>query len=522
MAAMGAQAAGASLRAGTDHDAVVIGAGHNGLVTAAYLARAGLRTVLLEARSSVGGTAASEPFAGATVNICNCDHVTIRTTPLMDELDLTRHGLHYLEMEPAQVGTAWSGGPAWRQWHDVGRTVDELAATHPDEVAGFRRYLRAARPAVRLILAAATEPPSAARLARVAVRRRLAGAPTVLRWSRRSAADVMRAYFAHDAVVGPGLVAGPMVWGVSPEQPGTGLGALTYAMRHVARVGRPVGGSGALTDALLAAFEDHGGKLLTDSRVDGVLTDGRRVSGVTLADGTEITASVVVSACDPQRTFVRWLRDPPAGAAAMIDRWRRADAPEGYESKIDAVVDREPRLRGDDTSLASTFTIAPTLAEMDRAASLLASGEVLERPAMMVNVPTLADPSMAPAGRHVFSLEVLLTPYRRPGGWAGSPEPRRWLELFAGWCEPGFLESIVDWRAMTPDLYERRFNLPAGHAASFGGGPLAALRSADPELTRYETAVPGLFLTGAATFPGAGIWGASGRNCATVVLDRVR
>ena len=519
---MAAMRTPATLRAGTDHDAVVVGAGHNGLVTAAYLARAGLRTLLLEARSAVGGTAASEPFAGATVNICSCDHTTFRTTPVMDDLDLAGHGLRYIDMEPAQVGTAWSSGPAWRHWRDVDRTIAELAATHPGEVEGFRRYLKVARPAVELILAAANEPPSIGGLTRLALRRRLAGAPTMLRWSRRSAADVMRSFFTHDAVLGPGLVAGPMVWGVSPEQPGTGLGALTYAMRHVAQVGRPVGGSGALTGALLAAFEHHGGKLLADSEVDGVLCDGERVIAVTLTDGTEITTSIVVSACDPHRTFVRWLRHPPAGAAGPIERWRHAEAAEGYESKIDAVLDREPRLRDSDIGLSSTWTIAPTVAEMDRAAtSLLASGSVLERPALLVNVPTLADPTMAPAGRHVFSLEVLLTPYRRPGGWAGSPEPRRWLELFAERCEPGFLESIVDWRAMTPDVYEREFHLPAGHAASFGGGPLAALRSRDPELTRYETTIPGLYLTGAATFPGAGIWGASGRNCATVVLGRV-
>ena len=185
------------------------------------------------------------------------------------------------------------------------------------------------------------------------------------------------------------------------------------------------------------------------------------------------------------------------------------------------MLDRPPVLR-DGGQLSSTLTISPTPAEIDRAARMLVSGGVLERPALLVNVPTIADPSMAPAGRHVLSLEVLLTPYARPGGWAGSPEPRRWLELFATRCEPGFLESIVDWRAVTPDVYEREFHLPAGHAASFAGGPLAALRSRQPELTRYETTVPGLFLTGAATFPGAGVWGASGRNCATVVLARTR
>ena len=329
----------------------------------------------------------------------------------------------------------------------------------------------------------------------------------------------MRSFFSHDALRGPGMVSGPMVWGVSPEARGTGLGALSYAMRHVGHLGRPVGGSGALIDAIGAAVRHHGGEIRTGAEVSAVLCDGERVVGVRLADGTELTSSVVVSACDPQRTFVQWLRDPPPAAAGLVERWRGRDVGEGYESKVDAVLDAEPVLRDSGHRLSTTLTVAPTLAEIDRAAKMLPTGQVLERPGLLVNVPSIADPSMAPPGRHVFSLEVLLTPYRRPGGWAGSAEPRRWLEVFATRCAPGFLESIVDWRAMTPDVYETDFRLPAGHAASFGGGPLAAVRSKDPELTHYETAVPGLYLTGAATFPGAGIWGASGRNCATVILD---
>ncbi|MGI9645810.1 MAG: phytoene desaturase family protein, partial [Ilumatobacteraceae bacterium] len=151
---------------------------------------------------------------------------------------------------------------------------------------------------------------------------------------------------------------------------------------------------------------------------------------------------------------------------------------------------------------------------------LMEEGRVLPRPALFVNIPSVLDQSIAPEGRHVFSLEALFTPYALQGGWPDSDEPRRWLELFAELCEPGFLDSIVEWRAMTPDVYERDFHLPAGHATSFAGGPLAALRNPNPELTNYETAVAGLYLNGAATFPGAGVWGASGRNCATVVLAR--
>ena len=503
-----------------DYDVIVVGGGHNGLVTAGYVARAGRSVLVLEARSQIGGTATSEEFAGATVNVCSCDHTTLRTTPVIDDLELERFGLRYLDLEPDGAARAWSGGPTWTHWHDIDRTLDGLARTHPAEVDGYRRYLKRAVPAIELILAAASEPPTLAGLTWLGLRRRFQGLPTVFRWSRRSAASIMRDHFTTETLLGAGMVGGPLVWGVSPELPGTGLGALGYAIRHVARVGRPVGGSKAFPEALRASVEHHGGTVRTSATVAAILCTADRASGVRLADGTEITAPVVVSAADPRRTFVEWLEHPPAGAARLVGRWRDKAPEDGYESKIDAVVTEAPVLRDSDHQLSSTLTIAPTIAEMDQAYRQLAAGTVIDRPGMLINVPSLIDPSVAPEGRHVLSIEVLLTPYRHPGGWASSAEPRRWLELVAGQFDNDLVGSIESLRVMTPDVYERDFNLPRGHATSFGGGPLAALRSREPELTRYETAVPGLFLTGAATFPGAGIWGASGRNCATVILGR--
>jgi phytoene dehydrogenase-like protein len=504
----------------SDYDAIVIGAGHNGLVTAAYLARDGRRTLLLEARSSVGGTAASESFAGVTVNICNCDHLTFRTTPVIEELRLADHGLRYLDVEPAQINATWDGGRAWTLHHDVEHTLDGLRHSYPAELEGYRRYLRSAIPAVRLVIDNANDPPTPIGIARKVLHRRGRGAATLLRWSRQSAADIMRSHFTAEALRGPAMVTGPMVWGISPELKGSGLGALTYALRHVARVGRPVGGSGMVPESIRRAFEQAGGELRLNSPVSAITCEGAGVRGVELADGTEVTAAVVVSACNPHDTFLRWLRNPPASAAGLIRRWTAIPHGEGYESKIDAVIHALPRLRaheGIDDALRCTTIIAPTLAEIDRGHQLMAQGTVLDRPGLFLNVPTVVDPSMAPEGKHVFSLEALYTPYRLHGGWAASAEPRRWLERFADLCEPGFEGSIGEWRAMTPDRYEREFHLPAGHATSFAGGPLAAFRNKDPELTRYETAVQGLYLTGAATFPGAGVWGASGRNAAMVI-----
>lgn len=507
----------------SDFDAIVIGAGHNGLVTAAYLARAGMSTLLLEARTSVGGTAASEPFAGATVNICNCDHLTFRTTPVMTELELAKHGLVYLDLDPAQHNMSWAGaasGDGWTSHRDLDETLADLATTYPEEVDNYRRFAAAAMPAIRMIFEAAAEPPTVRGLTRLALRRRLAGAPALMKWSRKSAADVLRSFFDSDAILGPAAATGPMVWGISPEFPGTGLGAITPAMRHVAKVGRPVGGSGAVPRSLLSAFEAAGGTLRTAARVETISCSDDRVSGVVLDSGDMVSAPIVVSACNPHDTFLRWLKNPPPSAAKLISRWRNIEHSDGYESKLDVVLSEPPRLKNSARTLGPTTIIAPDLPTIHSGYEMMTQGRVLDTPALMVNVPTLIDPTMAPDGVHVLSIEALYTPYALRGGWPDSTEPRRWLEKFAELCEPGMLESIIDWRAMTPDRYEREFHLPAGHATSFGGGPLAAFRNPNPELTKYETAVDGLYLTGAATFPGAGVWGASGRNCASVILEQ--
>lgn len=511
-------------------DVVVIGAGHNGLVAASYLVRSGLAVALVEARSTVGGCSSSEPFGGAVVNICNCDHITFRTTPVMEELDLAAHGLRYLEVEPSQVNLDWDGGPAWAISHSVETTVDCLAHTYPDQVAGYRRYVDDALPVAKLVLSAAAAGPERAKLLATAWKRRGAGITTLLRWSRLSAVEVMQRYFSDERIFAPALATGPVVWGLSPRFAGTGLGALTYALRHAAKVGRPEGGSGMLAESLRRAFSSHGGTLFTSAVVQSIVIEGGRVRGVHLVDGRTFRSSVVVSAADPSRTFLEWLTNPPAGAGPTIERWRNHQPTQGYESKIDAVISCVPEYAqldrdlfqqlGLDPLVASTM-IVPPVDDMHRAYQLMPSGIVAERPVFFANVPTVLDPTMAPVGKHVFSLEALFTPYDHPGGWPNSTEPRRWLDRYNSLLSNDALSTMSSWRAMTPDRYESEFHMPKGHATSFAGGPIAALRGKPRELTRYRTPIDGLYLCGAATFPGAGIWGASGRHCAQTVLSRI-
>ena len=293
------------------------------------------------------------------------------------------------------------------------------------------------------------------------------------------------------------MVVGPMVWGISPESAGTGLGALTYAMRHVGTVGRPVGGSGhGAGDAAPRVRGLGGDGAHVDTGWPRSTCEGDAVRGVVLDDGTEITAPVVVSACNPHDTFVEWLRNPPPQA----DGARRpvAGEPAGRRLRVEDRRDARPSRRScaalGDTPLAigATLVVAPSLADIDRGYAMMAPrrGAPPARDVRQRAVAASTRRWRRPAGTCSASRCCTRRTAIR-GGWASSAEPHRWLEQFAALAEPGFLESIGEWRAMTPEAYEREFHLPAGHATSFAGGPLAALRNKDPELTRYETAVRG-------------------------------
>ena len=516
--------------AGRGYDVIVAGGGHNGLVCACYLARAGLRVLVVEARADVGGCCSTVPVPAldARVNVCT-DHTLVHTTGVVEDLDLGAYGLRWLAVDPVQVALGWNGEMPWMQFRDPARTLQALACTHPSEVDGYRRYLRAAMPAAELVAELAAIVPTPPRVARRLLERRGRGAAVLLAWQRRSAADVLGSFFTAPLLRATSAATGPVLWGVPPDLPGTGLGALGYAMRHLAGVARPAGGSGALAQALRGCLLAAGGEVRCNTPVVEILVDGRRARGVRTRAGEVLEAPVVVAATDPRQVLLRWLTHPPAAASHVVARWQSHPPRDGYQSKLDAVAATRPRYPaldpvlarlGVDDPLVATTVITPDLAGLTAAHAIAARGHVARQPMILASVPAALDPGLRPSGTdgEVLSLEVLFTPYQLRGGWSATAEPERWLSAYSTLVQPEWLGGVRRWQAITPPALERDFGLERGYAPSYAGGPLAALLGRDRELTRYRTPVDGLYLTGAGTYPGAGVSGAPGRNTAAVVL----
>ena len=222
-------------------DVIVAGGGHNGLICAAYLARSGIDTLVVEAQNHVGGCAATVEDFGVRFNVCNCDHTLIRAMPIADELDLASHGLEYLEPEVAGISLFHDGAEPLVFFHEAERMLDGLARSHPGQVDAYRRYLKDAMPVAELALEMAQTPPSAGRFLARAARGGARAARRLMAWSRTSALAVLSEYFDDWHLAMPAITTGPTVWGMRPDAPGTGLAAMAYANRHLVRLGRPPG-----------------------------------------------------------------------------------------------------------------------------------------------------------------------------------------------------------------------------------------------------------------------------------------
>jgi phytoene dehydrogenase-like protein len=513
------------------YDCIVVGGGHNGLVAAAYLGRAGRKVCVLERRSVLGGCASTEELWPGFRASPAAYVISLFLPEITGELELKRRGLVILPRDPSSF-TPLLDGRSLLLGHDEAANCRQIAKFSARDAEAYPRYdalLGRVAAALEPLLSAPAPllPPRlrdwrawwrAYRAARrldkdLRAALELFAAPATKILNRHFESEPLRATLATDAIIGAFA---------APSTPGSAYVLLHHVM-GLAGGRRGVwgyvrGGMGGLADALEGACRAAGVEIRREAEVARIAVRGSAAAGVVLADGTELAAAAVMSTLDAQQTFLRLL-----GPEHLPEDYLRIVRSIDYASasaKINLALDGLPQFpsgQGDcATALRGTTHIAPDLEYIERAFDAAKYGRASENPVLELTIPSLVDPTLAPPGKHVASIFVQYAPYTlREGTWDQQRAAlgKRCLELLSLYA-PGFAERVLDLQVLTPPDLERIYGLTGGNIMQGAMG----LDQLGPMRLDYRTPVTGLYLGGAATHPGGGILGACGRNAARAVL----
>jgi len=523
------------------HDVILVGAGHNALVTAFYLAKAGKRPLVLERRHLPGGCATSEEFAPGFRSSTLAHTLGPLRPGIVNDMQLERRGVAFVQPDPRLVSVA-PDGRALVFSTDPGRTAE---AIKPFSTKDAARYLEFCATIERIgaflsELLGTTPPsidsPSAGELwelLKTGRRFRALGKKesfALLRWGPMAVADLVAEWFETDLLMAS--VAARAIHGTAmgPWSAGTGAVLLLAAAIDPQPGGSSataVGGPGAVTRAMADAAREAGAEIRTGADVARILVKDGAAIGVALADGTEILASTVVSGADPRRTFLR-LVDPVELEPEFRTRIRNYRCP-GTVAKVNVALRALPAFRGLPADAASSLRgrvhVGPGIDYLERAFDASKYGEVSPSPYLDIMFPSIVDPSMAPAGRHVMSVHMQYAPFNlKSGTWAGQESAIadtvfRTLETYA----PGITALVEHRQVITPADLENVYGLTGGHI-HHGELALDQLFTMRPTLgwADYRTPLQGLYLCGSGTHPGNGLTGASGLNAAREILKASR
>ena len=523
------------------YDAVVIGGGHNGLVAAAYLARAGLEVVVLERRHVLGGAAVTEEvFPGFRFSVASYV-VSLLRPEIVRELGLPKHGLEILPLDG--TFTPLDGDYLWRV-NDHGRTVRELRRWSPSDAEAYDDYSRLMVEMARFvkpILSMAPPDPGRIRPREWLPVVRLARAFNDLSQEQRavfiqlmtmSAADFLDQWFETDPLKATMSASGIIGTFQGIRSPGTAYVLLHHYMGEIDGVlrawGIPRGGTGAVSEAIASAARSFGADIRTEVSVEHIVTRGDEVTGVVTASGEEVTGRVTLSSLDARQTFLRLV---PSGHLepsflAEVERYRFR----GSSGKVNLALDGLPEftcLSGHGEHLRGAISFSPSVDYMELAYDDAKSGRFSRRPYIDMVIPTLVDPSMAPPGKHVMSCFVQYAPYALADGdeWDDARRDAFGETVIDTIAEraPNIRDLILHAQVLTPRDIEDRFGLSEGNIFQ-GELSLEQLffNRPVPGWARYRTPLRNLWMCGSATHPGGGIMGASGRLAAYQVLRSLR
>ena len=524
----------------TNHfDAIVIGAGHNGLTAAAYLGRAGLKTLVLERREIVGGCCVTEEIApGCRASTTSYIASMLRPEVIRD-LRLAEHGLRMVPCDPA-IQVAFPDGRVVPWWAERDRAVSEFRKHCPRDAQTFVEIDDRLKRLARYLQPFFLEPPPEvdaksvagwSDLLRVGKRFRNISSAEIsqlISFLTGSLGEFLDRHYESDVI--KTLFLANNVYGKhgGPYQPGTAIGLLFHLLsggEHEMQgfYGHVMGGMGAITQAMASACRQFGVEIRTSSPVEQIDTRSGRARGVVLEDGTEIRARIMLSNADPKRTFLTMLAEKELPSQFL--RAVRAIKMAGPCAKVNLALSEEPRFTGtpaSHTQLERTFyTIVPSLEFAERCYDISKFGEIPEELWVDCVIASNADDSLAPAGTHVMTCFVQYVPYKlRQGTWDQHREllGDRVIRMIAEHAS-NVANSIIARQVLTPLDLERTYGLTEGNI--FHGDlnleQLFFMRPV-PGWSQYRTPIDGLYLCGAGAHPGGGVTGAPGHNAAHQVL----
>jgi phytoene dehydrogenase-like protein len=516
-------------------DVVVIGAGINGLVTASYLAKSGIKVAVVEKREVLGGAAATEDvFPGFRVNTGSAD-VGLFHPRIVSDLHLQNHGLQYID-NSVQVFLPQLDGNHLTLFRNREKSQLEIARFSAQDARKYRLFLETMRSMADVIeMLMLTTPPELPKLhcnqllpwIRAGIKVKRLGNEKMMEFLRilpMSVSDFLAEWFETpqlNAAIGFNGVAGLMQ---GPRAAGTTFMLLYQAMMAGKDVFKATrfcrGGSGALSDVLANAARMYGAIISTGNAVDKIIVENGRVRSVLLNDRKRINTRVIVSSVNPHHTFLE-LVDPTILDVGFVRELRQIKY-RGSTSKVNFALKGLPKFPGSmRENLDGHIVICPNIEILERAYDAAKYGRIPQTLVLDATIPSIIDNTLAPKGKHVMSIDVRYTPYHlESSDWEAMREHLgdqvvELLELYS----PGFKDLIIDRQILTPIEYERQYALREGciHHGQMGLDQILFMRPI-PEYARYRTPIHNLYLCGAGTHPGGGVTGLPGYNAAREII----
>jgi phytoene dehydrogenase-like protein len=518
------------------YDCIVIGGGHNGLVNAAYLARAGKRVLVLERRHVLGGAAVTEEvFPGFKFSVCSYV-VSLLRPEIIRELDLPRHGLEILPLDGTFTPMP-NGDYLWRV-NDHAKTRREIARHSKLDAEAYDEYGKAMIDMAHFVKPIMNmTPPDPASLNPKGLMELLTMGRRFQRLSAddkynqvqlmtMSAVDFLDQWFETDVLKATMSASGIIGTFLGVRSPGTAYVLLHHYMGEIDGAfrswGLSRGGTGSISNAIGDAAREFGAEIRTEAPIAQIILNNGQAKGVVLENGDEIYADVVSSSVDPRLTFMKMVGEKhlPADFVDDIKRYKFR----GSSGKVNLALDALPDFKcmpGAGPHLRGAVSISPGVEYMERAYDDAKYGRYSRRPYIDIVIPSLTDPSIAPPGKHVMSCFVQYAPYNlKEGTWDEKREGfgDTVIDTIAEHA-PNIKDIILHRQVLTPLDLEREFGLSEGNIfqGELTREQLFFLRPA-PGWAQYRSPIRNLYMCGSATHPGGGIMGASGRNAAMEIL----